>query len=138
MIPVGNTIIPQNPMTGINTLSGIIGIPAAEARNLQTGQYIQQSAAAKAQQEGLAAQQAQGVQNFFKTWDPTQHVGNDGTTDLDSALQSDEFKASGNAKPAVMQALLDIKNKQLTNKTALAGLNNALVTQLGQPGWCIG
>ena len=131
MIPVGNTIIPPDPMKGVNTLSGIIGIQQ-QKQNLQTGQYIQQTAAARAQQEGLAAQQTQGVQNFFKTWDPTQHVGDDGTTDLDSALQSDEFKASGNAKPAVMQALLDIKNKQLTNKTALAGLNNALVTQLGQ------
>lgn len=129
--PVGAMIQPPDPMKGINALSGIYGI-MQQKQNLQTGQYIQQSAAAKAQQEGLAAQQAQGVQNFFKTWDASQHVAPDGTTDLDSALQSDEFKSAGNAKPAVMQALLDIKNKQLSNKTALAGLNSALVTQLGQ------
>lgn len=130
MIPVGNTIIPQNPMTGINSISGIIGIQQ-QKQALQTGKYQQQSARAVAQQEQLKAQQQTGVQEFFKTWDPSQHIGDDGTTDLESALQSKEFQASGNAKPVVMQALLDIKNHQLQNKSQLATLNNALVNQLG-------
>lgn len=123
MTPVGNTIIPPNPMAGINAYSGMLGIQQ-QRQGLQTGQQV-------LQQEQLKTQQQQGVQNFFQNWDPSDHVGDDGTTDLDSALQSPQFKAAGNAKPAVMQALLDIKQKQLTAKSSLAGLNSALVTQLG-------
>lgn len=58
MIPVGNTIIPQNPMTGINTLSGIFGIQQ-QRQNLQTGQYIQQQQQAKAIQDRQAAIETQ-------------------------------------------------------------------------------
>lgn len=130
MIPVANQINPPNVGQTLSNLSSIYGIQRQQ-QQLQTGQYQQQEAAAVAQQEQLKASQQQGVQSFFSNWDPSQHVADDGTTDLDSALQSKEFQGSGNAKPAIMQALLDIKNKQLTNKQALAGLNNTLVTQLG-------
>jgi hypothetical protein len=123
MTPVGAMVKPPDPMQGINTMSGILGLQQ-QRQDLQTGQYTQQKAA-------LEAGQQQGVQNFFSTWDPSEHIAQDGTTDLDSALTSKEFKAAGNAKPAIMQALLDAKSKQLTNKTQLAGLNSALVTQLG-------
>lgn len=121
----------SNPVgTGLSTLSDLMNVKRSQ-QALQTGVYQQQTAAAQAQQEGLKAQQQQGVQNFFQTWDPSEHVGQDGTTDLDSALQSDAFKGSGNAKPAVMQALLDIKNKQLSNKQALTTLNGDLIKQFG-------
>lgn len=128
--PVGAMIKPPDPMQGINTLSGIIGLQQRR-QALQTGAIQQQTARAESQMAQLEAQKQQGVQDFFKSFDPSQHLSDDGTTDLDSALQSDEFKNSGNAKPAVMQMLLNIKNQQLSNKTALAGLNNSLVTQLG-------
>jgi hypothetical protein len=49
MTPVGNTIIPQNPNQGINTLSGILGIQQQQ-QNLQTGAYQQQTAQAESQQ----------------------------------------------------------------------------------------
>lgn len=130
IIPVGTQVQAPNPMTAINAYSGMLGIQQQQ-QQLETGQYQQQSAQAKSQQDQLETQKQQAVQNFFKTWDPSDHVADDGTTDLDSALQSKEFKAAGNAKPAVMQSLLDIKNKQLGNKTALAGLNNTLVDQFG-------
>lgn len=112
-----------SPTKGMQTLSGLLSLKQRQ-QTLQTGQY-------KQQQEQLETQKQQGVQDFFNTWDPTDHIGSDGTTDLDSALQSREFKAAGNAKPAVMQALLDIKNKQLAGKSTLASLNGALVTQFG-------
>lgn len=130
MIPVGNTITPPNPQQGLGMLSGLIGVQQ-QRQALQTGQYQQQTAAAQAQQQQLAASQQQGVQSFFNSWDPSQHIADDGTTDLDSALQSKEFQSAGNAKPAIMQALLDVKTKQLANKQALAGLNSTVITQLG-------
>lgn len=121
--PVGAMIQPPDPNRGISTISGILGLQQ-QRQALQTGQQV-------LQQEQLKTAQQQGVQDFFKTWDPSQHVGDDGTTDLDSALQSKEFKGAGNAKPAIMQSLLDIKNKQLGNKQALSSLNADLVKQFG-------
>jgi hypothetical protein len=121
--PVATQIKPPDPAQGINTMSGILGLQQ-QKQSLQTGQYTQQ-------QEQLKAGQAQGVQDFFSTWDPTQHISDDGSTDLDSALQSKEFKGAGNAKPAIMQALLDVKNKQLGNKQALTTLNSDVVKQFG-------
>lgn len=119
--PVGAMIKPPDPNQAISTISGMLGL-RRQQQALQTGQYQQQ-------QEQLKTAQAQGVQDFFKTWDPSQHVADDGSTDLDSALQSKEFKGAGNAKPAIMQSLLDIKNKQLGNKQALSSLNSDLVKQ---------
>lgn len=119
--PVATMIKTPDPMQGINTMSGILGLQQ-QRQALGTGQAIQQ-------QEQLKAGQAQGMQDFFSTWDPSQHVADDGSTDLDSALQSKEFKGAGNAKPAIMQSLLDIKNKQLGNKQALSSLNSDLVKQ---------
>lgn len=112
-----------SPQQGIQTMSALLGLKQQQ-QALQTGQAVQQ-------QEQLKAGQAQGVQNFFSTWDPTQHVADDGTTDLDSALQSPAFKGAGNAKPEIMQKLLDIKNHQLAWKQSLANLNSSLVTQFG-------
>lgn len=121
--PVGAMIQPPDANRGISTLSGILGL-RQQQQGLQIGQQ-------KLQQEQLQTAQQQGVQNFFQTWTPSDHMDDDGSTDLDSALQSKEFKAAGNAKPAIMQALLDIKNKQLGNKQALASLNKDLVNQFG-------
>jgi hypothetical protein len=123
MTPVGNTIIPPDPTKGVNTFSGILGLKQQQ-QQLQIG-------AQTLQQEQLKTGQQQGVQDFFQSWDPTEHIADDGTTDLDSALQSPQFKSAGNAKPAIMQALLDVKQKQLGNKQALSSLNKDLVTQFG-------
>ena len=121
-------IQPVDPNRGLSQLSSILGIRQAQ-QNLQTSAIQQQNAAAVTQQNQLAAQQQQGVQNFFRNWDPSEHLGDDGTTDLDSVFQSPDFKSSGNAKPAIMQALLDVKNKQLGVKQQLANLNGDLVKQ---------
>lgn len=130
MIPVGNTVVPPNPQQGLSALSSIVGL-RQQQQNLQTGQALQQTAQAQAQQQQLQASQAQGVQNFFSSWDPSQHISDDGTTDIESAIQSSQFQNAGNAKPAIMQSLLDIKNKQLTNKQSLTSLNTSLLGQLG-------
>ena len=117
----------------MSQLSSILGIRQAQ-QNLQTGAINQQTAAAISQQQQLEAQKQQGLQNFYKNFDPSQHIGDDGTTDLDSALTSDAFKGAGNAKPAIMQSLLDVKSKQLANKQALASLNGTVLTQLSSQG----
>jgi hypothetical protein len=130
MTPVGNTIIPPDPARGINTLSGILGLQQ-QRQALQTGQYQQQSAAAAARSNQLAAQGQQENAQFFKNFDFTQHIADDGTTDLDSALTSPDFKSAGPGKTAIMENLLKIKQQQLDNKQALAGLNSSLVSQLG-------
>lgn len=49
MTPLGNTFNPPNPMTGINTLSGIIGLKQQQ-QALQTGQYQQATARAESEQ----------------------------------------------------------------------------------------
>lgn len=110
-----------DPMQGINTMSGILGLQQ-QRQALQTG-------ALKQQQEQLETGKQQGIQDFFQTWDPSAHVAPDGTPDLESAFQSKEFKAAGNAKPAIMQAMLDMKNKQYSNIQALSGINKDLVNQ---------
>src|SRR6266404_3903357 len=61
MIPVGNTIIPPDPMKGINTLSGIIGIQQ-QKQALQTGQYQQATAQAEAQQAQQKNRELQAAQ----------------------------------------------------------------------------
>lgn len=126
-------IQPFDPTKGMSQLSSILQFRQAQ-QNLQTGAINQQTAAAISQQQQLEAQKQQGVQDFFNNWDPSEHIADDGTTDLDSALTSNAFKNAGNAKPAVMQSLLDIKSKQLANKSSLASLNGTVLTQLSSQG----
>jgi hypothetical protein len=87
MIPVGNTIIPPDPMKPVNTLSGIIGIQQ-QKQALQTGQYQQQAAQAQSQvaQRTNAEQQALATftQNAVK--DPTYRLP-DGTPDVQKFQQ---------------------------------------------------
>src|SRR5581483_2970597 len=130
MTPVANTIIPPNPQQGMNTLSGILGLQQ-QRQALQTGQYLQKSAAARAQSDLLATQGQQESADFFKNWDPADHVGAAGTIDLNSALSSDLFKQAGPGKTPIMESLLGVKQKQLAAKQTLAGLNGTLINQLG-------
>jgi hypothetical protein len=104
--------------------SGALGIQAQE-------QGLQGQAADVAmrqrdnQQQGAAAQ-------FFKSFDLSQHVKEDGTLDLDSAMTSPDFKATGSAAPEIIQHLVGIKNSQLAAKQNLASLNGELRGQFQQ------
>lgn len=123
--PVASQIKPADPTQTINTMSGILGLQQ-QRQALQTGQYQQQSAQANAQMTQQDAANRQAAGSFFKNFDIAKHHGDDGTLDLDSALTSDEFKATGDASPEIAKNLLAIKNSQLTAKTSLAGLNDTL------------
>lgn len=126
--PVGAMIKPPDPSQAINTMSGILGLQQ-QRQALQTGQYQQQSAQATAQMTQQDAANRQAAGSFFKNFDIAKHHGDDGTLDLDSALTSPEFKATGDASPEIAKSLLGIKNSQLAAKTSLAGLNGALRDQ---------
>ena len=63
MIPVGNTIIPPDPMRGVNTLSGIIGIQQ-QKQQLQTGAYQQQAVQAGAEQSQQENREKQALAQF--------------------------------------------------------------------------
>jgi hypothetical protein len=124
-------IKPPDSSQGINTLNGILGLQQAR-QNLQTGQYNQQTAQANAQMTQQDAQQRSAAGSFFKNFDIAKHHGDDGTLDLDSALTSPEFKATGDSAPEIAKSLLAIKNSQLAAKTSLAGLNGTLRDQFSQ------
>lgn len=126
--PIGAMIKPPDSSQAINTMSGILGLQQ-QRQTLQTGQYTQDTAQANAQmtQQDAANRQAAGA--FFKSFDIAKHHGDDGTLDLDSALTSPEFKATGDASPEIAKSLLAIKNSQLQAKTGLAALNGTLRDQ---------
>jgi hypothetical protein len=112
--PVGALVQPPNPNQTMGLLSNIIGLR-------QQQQTLQQ--------QQLQTAQAQGVQRFYNAWDPSKHVADDGTTDVESAIQSNEFQNAGNAKPAIMESLLNIKKGQLANIQSLTTLNSNLVSR---------
>lgn len=126
--PVAAQIQPPDPTKGLSQLSSVLGLQQ-QRQALQTGAITQQTAGAVQRQQELAAQKQEGVQSFFKNWDPSAHLGPDGTTDLNSVLQDPQLKASGNAMPDIVQSLLDIKNKQLGVKQQLSTLNGDQIKQ---------
>lgn len=113
-----------SPTQGLDTL--------AKVMNLGSMGLSIQSQKAELQQQQLKSAQAQGVQDFFKSWDPTQHLSPDGTTDADSVHSSSAYKNAGNAKPLIDQTLIQIKNGQLQNKQALSTLDDGLINRYGQ------
>lgn len=126
MSPVGNQIRPPDTL---GSLSNMLGIKQ-QMQSLQTGQAYQQEAQQKAKQATMDTQQQQGVQDFFKDFDPSKSMSPDGTVDLDKELSSDRFKnANGLSKPLIVAKLQEIKSKGLSNKQALANLNGDLVKQ---------
>lgn len=126
--PIGAMIKPPDSSQAINTMTGILGLQQ-QRQALQTGQYQQQSAQANAQMTQQDAQNRSAAGSFFKNFDIAKHHGDDGTLDLDSALTSSEFKATGDSAPEIAKNLLAIKNSQLSAKSSLAGLNSTLRDQ---------
>src|ERR1039458_4176110 len=136
MSEFGSPVAGQSqPQSGLATLGDLMSLrtsvnqQALQRQALQTGQYQQQSAQATAQQDQIKAQQQQGVQSFFQQWDPTQHLAPDGTTDTESVHKDPAYQNAGIAKPAIDEALLGIKQRQLQAKSTLAGLNDSLLNQ---------
>lgn len=122
--PVAANSIPPDPNGGLNTLSKIMGIRAQ--KQALVGQQ------ADVQQKVQDASQRQAAASYFKNMDFTNHVGADGTLDLNTALKDPDLDKTGDAKPQIIQGLLAIKNKQLDNASALMRNNSQAVTGFGE------
>jgi hypothetical protein len=111
-----------NPNQGLQTLSQILAI-----KGQQQGLAGQ---AAEVQQKQQTAGQRANLATFFQSFDPTKHVGADGTVDLDSVLTDPKLRqAAGDQFPEIMQQMIGVKQGQIQAKQQLAGLNDTLRNQ---------
>jgi hypothetical protein len=121
-----------NTGNGVQTLSGLIGLQS-QRLGIQQQQQALQGQAAQVQQEQQTAQQRSGIASFMSSFDPTQHVGSDGTLDLDAVLTDPKLRqAAGDQFPALMQQMVQVKSAQLGAKQQLASLNGDLRNQFSQ------
>ena len=128
--PVGNTVN-YNPMQGLETLSGILGIQQKK-QALQTGAYVQQQAKAGAQEAGMQMQDRNTLQQMTKTGvDPE---GNSIMTDEPNPytgrreIDPDRFAAAATKHMPVLgasvaQAALKTKADRTSLHSAVADLN---------------
>ncbi len=119
--PVASTT--SNP-TGqaVQTLSGLLSLQ--QQRQALAGQ------AADVQQAQQTANQRAHIATFMQSFDPTKHVGSDGTLDLDEVLTDPKLRAAaGDQFPQIMQTMIQAKQGQLANKQSLANLNGELRNQ---------
>jgi len=122
--PVANTIKPQDPMASLNMMGGMM--------DLQKSRQALQIGAQHLAQQKVETDKQQQLQQFFKDWDPSEHIASDGTTDLESVFGDPSFKKLDIAKPAAIAALQDIKTKQYQNKAQLATLDAEAIRRLTQ------
>lgn len=114
MTPIAQNVN-ADPSQGFSVLSNVLGIQ-------QKRQQLQIQAQELRQQQ-IETQKAQGLQDFFKSWDPYQHLGDDGLIDTDDVRGSSQYKSAGLAKPDIDLALQKIRGVQIQNKQSLLGLN---------------
>jgi hypothetical protein len=122
--PVANTIKPPDPMASLNMMGGML--------DLQKSRQALQIGAEHLAQQKVETNKQQQLQQFFKEWDPSQHIAADGTTDLESVFNDPSFKKLDIAKPAAIEALQGIKTKQYQNKAQLASLDANTLQRLTQ------
>jgi hypothetical protein len=111
-----------SPNKSIQTLSGLL--------SLQSQKLGLQGQTAQVQQEQQTASQRAGIASFMSSFDPTKHVGADGTLDLNEVLTDPKLRqAAGDQFPQIMQSMISAKQGQLTAKQQLADLNGSLRNQ---------
>ena len=120
-----------DPQGGLNTLNKIMEL-GQRGLSIQGQKSENVTKANQAQQSTIETQRQQGLQSFFQQWDPSQHDGPDGTTDMESARKSDAYKNAGLAKPDIDLKLAQIKQAQLNNKQSLTTLNGENLAQFGR------
>jgi hypothetical protein len=96
------------------TLNSILGIQNKKQQLAIQAQTLQQ--------QQFATAQTQGLSDFFKSWNPLDHIAPDGTTDMDAVHQSDAYKNAGLAKPLIDEQLQKITSGQIKNKTDMMSL----------------
>lgn len=129
MTPIGNTFNTPNPMTGINTLSGIVGLKQQQ-QALQTGQYNQATAQAESEQAQQKNRELQKVSALM------QSVHNGGYRKADGTLDRQKFAddittvapvyGQGQASSILSQA-----NEIVSNQKAKQDLTDSARASLG-------
>ena len=119
--PVATQIQPPNPMQSLNMMGGMLDLKKSQ-QALQIGQQT-------LAQQTMETQKQKEVRDFYQNYDPSDHVGPDGTTSLESSFADPAFKKLSLGKPAVIENLLGIKSKQLAAKKALLDINGQAVGQ---------
>jgi hypothetical protein len=131
MTPVANQIQPPDPMKGINTFSGILGL-RQQQQALQTGQYEQQTARATASQASQRDQELQAAQrlvfNGAKSGDYTLPDGS-----LNRQKMSDDLlKVAPTYGGEISSRLLSQANEIVANQQAHFNLSAGKRKQMGE------
>ncbi len=128
-----------DPGKGLQTLSDLVNFQRSKVALQQQQQDIQskglgiQQQQAELQQTQQSAGQRAGTASFMQNFDPTKHVGADGTLDLDGVFSDPKLRqAAGDNFPQLMQQMLAVKQGQLTAKQSLVDLNASTRNQLQQ------
>jgi hypothetical protein len=129
--PVAANSVPPDPNGGLNTLSKILNV-RSQKLDIQGKQIGLEGQQADVQQKIQDATQRQAAASYFKNLDFTNHVGADGTLDLNSVLKDPALDATGDAKPQIIQGLLNIKSKQQDNAASLMKNNATAVQGFGE------
>lgn len=124
--PVGAMVAPIKSPDVFGQLSNILGI--------QQQRQTLQVQAQQLQQEQIKTQAAQDSNAYFSSFDPTQYVTPNGTTDVTKIMASDPgYKAlSGAGKVQVTGQLQQIQGKQIDNMKTMAAADADAVTNFGQ------
>lgn len=130
MIPVGNTIIPPDPMKGINSLSGIIGIQQ-QKQALQTGQYQQATAQADAQQAQQKNRELQAAQALSLQGAKSGAYTNPDGTFNRQKMADDITKVAPTYGQPVATQLLSQANEVVANQQAHQKLTMDRKTEIG-------
>lgn len=122
MIPVGNTGIPPDPMKGINTLSGIIGIQQ-QRQTLQTGAIQQQTAQAESQQSQQKNRELQALSQFTSgaMKDP-KYQNSDGSLNVQQ-FQNDALKVAPVYGPEQIGKVTSNAKEAIETRRTMQGLS---------------
>lgn len=130
MTPVGNTIIPPNPQTGIQTMSGILGLKQQQ-QALQTGQFTQQTAQADAQQAQQKNAELQKAQSLALDGARSgRYTKPDGSLDRQK-FADDISTVAPTYGQGVASSLLSQANEVIQNTRAHQDLSRAQQGQMG-------
>lgn len=111
----------SKPPDVIGKLSGLL--------SLQQQQQAIQGQAAQVQQEQQTARQRAALAKY----DWNQHMGQDGTIDINSVVADPKFlQAAGDQAPEVLGKIATVKNQQMDAKSKLVSLRNDQRSAFGQ------
>lgn len=130
MTPVGNTIIPPNPQTGIQTMSGILGLKQQQ-QALETGQFTQQTAQADAQQAQQKNAELQKAQSLaLQGAKSGRYTKGDGTFDRQK-MAEDISTVAPTYGQGVAGQLLSQANEVVANQQAHQNLTVSQKKEMG-------